>query len=324
MSSKEGTYQIKGIMNYKKPAFWIIVVALVASVIVAVCFITNPKNEKELTTDESSIANVGGAERNDRFVMRATITEIGNGYMLVSPVEGSWELTSSDSFNIPIVNMAPSPEPVVGDIVEIEHNGVIRELYPASFSEVFSITVISDENSTTETTEISSVDRGLVVGPNLEVSNLLGFTHWEYEGVEYISGVHYGVTVYSIEDHIALGEWFGFRDSIDTTPEMYAVDIDGDGNNELICNCQYSADGVESCYIFRNNNGVIEYGYVSQEYLLNYFGMSSEVLFPTAGSFHSYYDSTNNVIDVVIDDVGELDISLNDTEAIEYLEYAGF
>ena len=29
-------------MNYKKPAFWIIILAVIACVIVAVCFLTNP------------------------------------------------------------------------------------------------------------------------------------------------------------------------------------------------------------------------------------------------------------------------------------------
>lgn len=150
--------RIRGIMNYKKPAFWIIVIAILASIVVGICFITNPKNEKEPTIDESNIANVGGAERNDRFVMRATVTEVGNGYMLVTPVDGSWELSSSDCFNISLVNMPASPEPVVGDVVEIEHNGVIQELYPASFSEIFSITVIRDESQIVDNLEIADID----------------------------------------------------------------------------------------------------------------------------------------------------------------------
>ncbi len=37
--------RIKGIINYKKPAFWAIIIAIIACVIVAVCFLTNPKNE---------------------------------------------------------------------------------------------------------------------------------------------------------------------------------------------------------------------------------------------------------------------------------------
>lgn len=36
--------RVKSVMNYKKPAFWIIVAAIVACVAVAVCFLTNPKD----------------------------------------------------------------------------------------------------------------------------------------------------------------------------------------------------------------------------------------------------------------------------------------
>ena len=39
--------RVKNVMNYKKPAFWVILIALAASIIVAVCFLTNPKSEEE-------------------------------------------------------------------------------------------------------------------------------------------------------------------------------------------------------------------------------------------------------------------------------------
>ena len=35
--------RVKTVLNYKKPAFWIIAIAIVASIVVAVCFLTNPK-----------------------------------------------------------------------------------------------------------------------------------------------------------------------------------------------------------------------------------------------------------------------------------------
>ncbi len=37
--------RVKSVLNYKKPAFWLIAVSLVACVAVAVCFLTNPKGE---------------------------------------------------------------------------------------------------------------------------------------------------------------------------------------------------------------------------------------------------------------------------------------
>ena len=34
--------RVKSVLNYKKPAFWIIIIAIVTSIVVAVCFLTNP------------------------------------------------------------------------------------------------------------------------------------------------------------------------------------------------------------------------------------------------------------------------------------------
>jgi len=40
--------RVKSVLNYKKPAFWIVVIAILASAVVAVCFLTNPKTDTEL------------------------------------------------------------------------------------------------------------------------------------------------------------------------------------------------------------------------------------------------------------------------------------
>ncbi len=46
--------RIKNVLNYKKPAFWIVAVAIVVCVVVAVCFMTNPKSEtNELISDDT-------------------------------------------------------------------------------------------------------------------------------------------------------------------------------------------------------------------------------------------------------------------------------
>lgn len=39
--------RIKEVMNYKKPKFWIVCVSIVACIVVAVCFLTNPERETE-------------------------------------------------------------------------------------------------------------------------------------------------------------------------------------------------------------------------------------------------------------------------------------
>ena len=51
--------RVKSILNYKKPAFWIILVALLAGIVVAVCFLTVPKKEKAEAVPEATIAPPG-------------------------------------------------------------------------------------------------------------------------------------------------------------------------------------------------------------------------------------------------------------------------
>ncbi|WP_297998433.1 M56 family metallopeptidase [uncultured Oscillibacter sp.] len=125
--------RVKNVLNYKKPAFWVIVVAVVACAVVTVCFATNPK--QDLPQEQRTV--------------RAQITEIEDSSFLVTPVEGAWELSSSDLFRVPIKNMPPSPEPQVGDIVEITYDGFILESDPAQFSNILSIRVISQAEKLT-------------------------------------------------------------------------------------------------------------------------------------------------------------------------------
>lgn len=44
--------RVKSVLNYKKPAFWLIIIAIIISMVVAVCFLTNPKTSLD---DELSV-----------------------------------------------------------------------------------------------------------------------------------------------------------------------------------------------------------------------------------------------------------------------------
>lgn len=50
--------RIKAVLNYKKPAFWVILIALIASIVVGVCFMTDPKDDDYiLKLDEYEISS---------------------------------------------------------------------------------------------------------------------------------------------------------------------------------------------------------------------------------------------------------------------------
>ena len=88
-----------------------------------------------------SLAACGGKTEN-AATFRAAVLEINDGYYLVEPVEGSAELKSGEQNTVPMKNMSPSPEPEVGDILEIEYDGYIAESYPAQINNVYSIRVV--------------------------------------------------------------------------------------------------------------------------------------------------------------------------------------
>lgn len=77
-------------------------------------------------------------------VFQAEILEIHDGNYLVKPVEGSWELNSADRIEVPIRNVHPSPEPEIGDVIEIEYSGEILETYPARIADVYGIKIIKE------------------------------------------------------------------------------------------------------------------------------------------------------------------------------------
>ena len=87
---------------------------------------------------------IEGFSNETHQVFRAEILEIHDGHYLVKPVEGSWELNSADRIVVPISNAHPSPEPEIGNVIEIEYSGEILESYPAQIADVYGIKLIRE------------------------------------------------------------------------------------------------------------------------------------------------------------------------------------
>ena len=76
--------RIKGVLNYKKPAFWIIAAAIVASAVIAVCFLTDPEkseqnnnsteyNDIELNPASTSVSFIDNDFENEFAVSKAFV-----------------------------------------------------------------------------------------------------------------------------------------------------------------------------------------------------------------------------------------------------------
>ncbi len=111
-------------------------------------------DKKKYNTDElvetgrlvfkNSTIQIEGFSNEAHQVFQAEILEIHGGHYLVKPVEGSWELNSADRMEVPVRNAHPSPEPEIGDVIEIEYSGEILETYPAQIADVYGIKIIKE------------------------------------------------------------------------------------------------------------------------------------------------------------------------------------
>lgn len=97
-----------------------------------------------LTVTACGTSSAGESEMDEKgeVIFQATILEIHDGYYLVEPVEGSTEWNSANRITVSAINRKPSPEPEVGDVLEIEYDGSIAESYPAQITNVYSISVV--------------------------------------------------------------------------------------------------------------------------------------------------------------------------------------
>ena len=111
-------------------------------------------DKKKYNTDElvetgrlvfkNNTIQIEGFSNEAHQVFQAEILEIHGGHYLVKPVEGSWELNSADRIEVPVRNAHPSPEPEIGDVIEIEYSGEILETYPAQIADVYGIKIIKE------------------------------------------------------------------------------------------------------------------------------------------------------------------------------------
>jgi len=91
--------RVRGVLNYKKPAFWVIIVAVVACIVVAVCFMTNPKSRYY----DITVKIPAGSESDTVWYSDEEVSPKGNtlkldtgnfyrGVLILQAVEGSTDV----------------------------------------------------------------------------------------------------------------------------------------------------------------------------------------------------------------------------------------
>ena len=138
--------RVKSVMNYKKPAFWIVVAAIVACAVVAVCFLTNPRTS---ANDQVSLPTDMQDPNASQFV--ATVLEVHDTYLMVAPEGGSSAASSADKIEIALKERESWPIPQVGNTVLIVYDGYIQETYPARITTVYRVEIMNFDSGPVET-----------------------------------------------------------------------------------------------------------------------------------------------------------------------------
>ena len=101
--------------------------------------------EAAIDLPEAAFSAYDQAAEAEKAVFQAEIVEIADGAMLVRPLEGCPEADYAPYVHVVIQNMAGSPEPRVGDVIEITYSGMMTEEDPPSPDGVARIQVVQHE-----------------------------------------------------------------------------------------------------------------------------------------------------------------------------------
>ena len=148
--------RVKNVLNYKKPAFWLIIIAVLACIVLTVCFLTDPKKKEEPEMTKTTFT--------------AEISRIDGNVMYVIPAAGSNEARSSNLFEVTLKAPEDSAAKAeAGDTVLIEYDGIILEVCPARLNKIYSMKLLKTLPEMERLKALYPQYFGLRTGKGLEV-----------------------------------------------------------------------------------------------------------------------------------------------------------
>ena len=235
--------RIKSVLHYKKPAFWVIVVALVTCLAVAVCFLTDPK-DKWQSENYGIVGTTSGVEcENVGFHYREGSINHADPYIIVTIKNDTDDRLCFTRYFTLTRDGNPCPEiesPIFEDILQtLLPDGEMSQTYPLGF---FDLSQNGQYRLETELYFESDPDTTYTAYVNFTIDRVYSFVGWQYAG----EGVIYGndkapdaqytdgtvPNVYITEDSVYLqiredGQWKEIgalsQDKLDRTRFDYAL-----------------------------------------------------------------------------------------------------
>lgn len=269
------TERVRSVMNYKKPAFWVIIIAVIICVGVAVCFLTNPKQ------DRYTLRIVVPAGSQEEFVYSDEE---------VSAIRRSIKIWAGDGLGDTEVCLSPVSETTKAEYTAtyLTHGKSVE--FDAKKDEWFKIGV-NIQNPTNEDiivyVEVENVEVRIVDEINSVVKwfdDIENFAAMDSESIIVTDYVYADDKVYGLEGIVQYADETGspwklafIRDGV-----VYPVSQDWGPNYIIAGELSYLGNGIVQVYIEDTSNGAIyqcsmEYTYDSEENHANFKATSDKV-----------------------------------------------
>ena len=250
--------RVRAVLDWKKPAFWAVAVALAACAAAAVCLLTNPQTLRlELKREDILDVTAYHADTvEDAGLWQLNEKETDMLYRRLSAVEGARR--GGYAGQTPLYTL--TLRAAYADDLQIrgyKDDGTMTEAYYRDKTwrvenDEFGRYVMRLCASVPEAKPAPEPEPAAELIPFADIMGYDGY-YVEDESVPW----HYRRTYnYALDAGTGLlAESFGFQ--IDD----YVLDLDGDGVTELICNCTYG-DGADRVYVYRKNGDMIQRGWL--------------------------------------------------------------
>ena len=265
--------RVKSVLNYKKPAFWIIIVAVLASVIAAVCFLTDPVSEK----DTSVLGESDSTEQTNPD----------------NPLEKRYELKINDDIEITqdygvfqTDNTTPYEE-LITKTVDIH-----------AFAQYFDI--VGDGRGIDDVMEFIGVEclRETETGALYSVHKVEqgGLLYIFYDNQEWLTEIKTnGIKVwFYVRERVSSSDFASLQKNVSTIEDVIEIDeVD-----QIFLNCyradpeyQYHGTTLVTCHYLEDGLYAIQYDLIGGELIFtdDYFTDNFDVPFQTESRYHPYY-----------------------------------
>ena len=273
--------RVKTVLNYKKPAFWIVVASVVICIIVGVCFLTDPIKQADMPSGGETDENKANASLVIPSEMQdwPPLEEISRNYSMEQAITDGcvvidkWNLVSGEKYWINFVNATYSGRAAAVRIYEIDPSSDIYYVKYLYFDGEKYVLQYDDKNSLEVNISTSQYkylvrDRSFASSGEYELDNymLMDFSAADtsviWSSQDYYSNSH---LIYSVA--IESDEYY-----VETFYGIVFADIDKDGKEEKCCLGMGRTSGVFTFSLSAYENDELKYSntYMSEFYSLSF------------------------------------------------------